>query len=104
MAEINDRLEEALAAYLDHAEMGGPQPDVSHLSPSEKQELEELVRILDLTGGVALGLGREEEGAEQTPAPDDRAETHRRFRLFRAGRQCAGAASRGPGPRGPHHT
>ena len=71
MAEINDRIEEALAAYLDHAEMGGPQPDVSHLSPSEKKELEELVRILDLTGGVALGLGREEEGAEQTPAPDD---------------------------------
>ena len=71
MAEINDRIEEALAAYLDHAEMGGPQPDVSHLSPSEKKELEELVRILDLTGGVALGLGREEEGAEQTQAPDD---------------------------------
>jgi len=71
MAEINDRIEEALAAYLDHAEMGGPQPDVSHLSPSEQKELEELIRILDLTGGVALGLGRGEEGAEQAPTPED---------------------------------
>ena len=71
MAEINDRLEEALAAYLDHVEMGGPQPDVSHLSPSEQKELEELIRILDLTGGVALGLGRGEEATEQTASPDD---------------------------------
>jgi hypothetical protein len=71
MAEINDRIEEALAAYLDHLEMGGPQPDISHLSPSEQKELEELIRILDLTGGVALGLGRGHEGAEQTPAPAD---------------------------------
>jgi hypothetical protein len=70
MAEVDNRIEEALAAYLDHVEMGGPEPDVSHLSASERNELEELIRILDLTGGVALGLGRGEEVAEKAPAPE----------------------------------
>jgi hypothetical protein len=70
MGEIDDRIEAALAAYLDHVEMGGPKPDVSHLSPSEQQELEELIRILDLTGGVALGLGRDEEADEKASAPE----------------------------------
>lgn len=68
MGETEDRIEAALAAYLDHVEMGGPEPDVSHLSPSEQKELEELIRILDLTGGVALGLGRGEETTEQVSA------------------------------------
>lgn len=78
MSEMNDRVEEALAAYLDHVEMGGPKPDVGHLSASEREELEELIRILDLTGGVALGLGRSEGDAPEAaikPAelarPDD---------------------------------
>ncbi|MGH2697897.1 MAG: hypothetical protein ACRDJL_01685 [Actinomycetota bacterium] len=71
MAESSDRIEEALAAYLDHVEMGGPKPDISHLSPSEQEELQELIRILELTGGVALGLGRREEGAEKESAPPD---------------------------------
>ena len=66
MSEVNDRIEEALAAYIDHIEMGGSKPDIGHLSPSEREELEELIRILDLTDGVALGLGRSEETAEQT--------------------------------------
>jgi len=70
VSEMNERIEEALAAYLDHVEMGGPQPDVSHLSASEQEELEELIRILDLTGGVALGLGRTEGEAEMPPSDD----------------------------------
>jgi len=70
MAEVENRIEEALAAYLEHVEMGGPKPDVSHLSDSEQKELEELIRILDLTGGVALGLGREDEVGEKGPAPE----------------------------------
>jgi len=70
LGETEDRIEAALAAYLDHVEMGGPEPDVSHLSPLEQKELEELIRILDLTGGVALGLGRDEEATGQGPAPD----------------------------------
>ncbi len=70
MSEMNERIEEALAAYLDHVEMDGPKPDVSHLSASEQEELEELIRILDLTGGVALGLGRG-RGEEETPPSED---------------------------------
>lgn len=72
MTESSDRIEEALAAYIDHVEMGGPQPDVSHLSASEREELEELIRILELTGGVALGLGRGKEAAdEESPSPGE---------------------------------
>ena len=73
MTESNDRIEEALAAYLDHVEMGGPKPDVAHLSPSEREELEELIRILELTGGVALGLGRSDESADEESSPPDSA-------------------------------
>jgi len=69
VGEISERVEEALAAYLDHVEMGGPKPDVGHLSDSERTELEELIRLLDVTGGVALGLGRSEEG-EAPPLGD----------------------------------
>lgn len=72
MGENDDRIEEALAAYLDHVEMGGPEPDVSHLSPTEQAELEELIRILDVTGGVALGLGRGEGTTEkESSSPGD---------------------------------
>jgi hypothetical protein len=72
LTDSKDRIEEALAAYLDHVEMGGPKPDVGHLSPSEQEELDELIRILELTGGVALGLGRGDEAAdEEPPSPDD---------------------------------
>jgi hypothetical protein len=63
MAEASDRIERALAAYLEYLEVGGPKPDTSHLSPSEQAELEELIRTLDLTEGVAFGLGRGGEGA-----------------------------------------
>ena len=69
MAENNDRIEEALAAYLDYLEMGGPEPDTSHLADSERQELSELLAALDLTSGVAFGLGRGEEAAAAPSAP-----------------------------------
>lgn len=62
----NDRLQDALAAYLDHLEMGGPEPDIDHLSADEKQRLQELVDALELTEGVAFGSGRDEDGV---PAP-----------------------------------
>ena len=56
----DDRLQDALAAYLDHLEMGGPEPDTSHLSAAEKRELQELIDSLELTEGVAFGSGRDE--------------------------------------------
>jgi hypothetical protein len=41
--EASDRVQEALAAYLDYLEMGGPKPDTDHLSRAERDELEELI-------------------------------------------------------------
>jgi hypothetical protein len=70
MAETSDRIEDALAAYLDYLEMGGQEPDTSHLTPAERQELKDLIDALELTEGVAFGHGRREEiGREESPAP-----------------------------------
>jgi len=56
----NDRIQQALAAYLEHLELEGPKPDFAHLSDDERRELQELIDSLDLTEGVAFGRGREE--------------------------------------------
>jgi hypothetical protein len=66
MAETSERIEEALAAYLDHLEMGGPEPDTSHLTDAERSELSELLAALELTSGIPFGLGRE-GGADEPP-------------------------------------
>lgn len=60
MAEGSDRVQDALAAHLDFLELGGPEPDTSHLTASERKELEELVEALELTEGVAFGAGDSE--------------------------------------------
>jgi hypothetical protein len=62
MTESNDRIQEALAAHLEHAEVGGPTPDVSHLSPDELTKLNELIGLLDATDRVALGRGPADGG------------------------------------------
>jgi hypothetical protein len=59
----DDRIQEALAAHLEHLEMGGAAPDVSHLTGRERRELQELIEALELTEGVAFGRGREEGSA-----------------------------------------
>jgi hypothetical protein len=61
MGETSDRIEGALAAYLDYLEMGGPEPDTGHLTRSEQEELKKLIAALETTEGVAFGLGRREE-------------------------------------------
>jgi hypothetical protein len=53
-------VQDALAAYLEHLEMGGAEPDFSHLTEEESSELQELIDALELTEGVAFGSGREE--------------------------------------------
>lgn len=73
MADDNDALQEALAAYLEHLEMGGPEPDTSHLSADEKSELQELVEALELTEGVAFDKGEPEapvRDSASTPGGD----------------------------------
>ncbi|MGH2557241.1 MAG: hypothetical protein ACRDHO_16250 [Actinomycetota bacterium] len=69
MGETSDRVQDALAAYLDYLEMGGTQPDTSHLTQSEQHELQELIGALQLTEGVAFGLGRDERMEPGEPSP-----------------------------------
>lgn len=57
----DDRVQEALAAYIEQVELGGPEPDVSHLSPAEREQLRELVSLLEGTEGIAFGRGLESE-------------------------------------------
>ena len=67
----DDRVQEALAAHLEQLEMGGPGPDVSHLTEEERSELQELVEALDLTEGVAFGRGRAEGAAALEAATEE---------------------------------
>ena len=63
----NDRVQAALAAHLEHLELGGPEPDVSHLAGAERDELRELISLLDTTEGLALH-GEEKVRAQETSA------------------------------------
>jgi hypothetical protein len=49
-----DRVQAALAAHLEHLEVGGPEPDVSHLTDAERDELRELIAVLDASEGIAF--------------------------------------------------
>lgn len=64
MSGSEDRVQEALAAHVEHLEIGGPEPDVSHLSPAERERLESLIGLLDQTEGVAFGRGLDERTEE----------------------------------------
>lgn len=60
MSGSEDRVQEALAAYLEYLELGGPEPDVSHLTAEERERLQGLIGLLDQTEGVAFGRGLDE--------------------------------------------
>ena len=62
VAENGDRVQEALAAYLEYLEMGGKEPETDHLDPKEQEELRGLVAALELTEGVEFGMGRDRAG------------------------------------------
>ncbi|HEX2295815.1 MAG TPA: hypothetical protein VHN37_10945 [Actinomycetota bacterium] len=64
----SDRVQDALAAYLEHLEVGGAEPDVSHLTAGERGELSELLDALELTEGIAFGRGPREPSAAPEPA------------------------------------
>ena len=70
MSESDDRVQEALAAHLEHAEFGGPAPDVSHLSGTERDKLDELIGLLDATERVPLGRDLAEGGAANPAATE----------------------------------
>ena len=67
----SDKVQEALAAYLEQLEMGGAEPDVSHLTDEERRELQELIDALELTEGVAFGRGREQGPAALEAATEE---------------------------------
>jgi hypothetical protein len=67
----SDKVQEALAAYLEQLEMGGAEPDVSNLTDEERHELQELMDALELTQGVAFGRGREEGPAALEAATEE---------------------------------
>jgi hypothetical protein len=56
----SERVQEALAEYLEYLEMGGAEPDFSDLADDDRRELQELIDALELTEGVAFGRGRGE--------------------------------------------
>lgn len=87
MSEADDRVQEALAAHIAHVELGGPEPDVSHLSSSEREQLFELINLLDATEGVALGT--ETEGRAEPAASTEAGE-----RLIAAVREAMSAPAR----------
>ena len=67
----SDKVQEALAAYLEQLEMGGAEADLSHLTDAERRELRELIDALELTQGVAFGRGREEGPAALEAATEE---------------------------------
>jgi hypothetical protein len=67
----SDKVQEALAAYLEQLEMGGAEPDISHLTDEERREVQELMDALELTEGVAFGRGREEGPAALEAATEE---------------------------------
>lgn len=64
----DDRVQDALAAYLEHLEMGGAEPDFSHLADEERRELQELLDTLELTEGIAFARGPQETSTVVEPA------------------------------------
>lgn len=67
----SERVQEALAGYLEYLEMGGVEPDFSDLTDDERRELQELIDALELTEGVAFGPDRRERPAEVTAVTEE---------------------------------
>lgn len=67
----SERVQEALAEYLEYLEMGGAEPDTSHLAADERRELQELVDALELTEGVPFGPDRGERAPEAEAATEE---------------------------------
>jgi hypothetical protein len=76
VAETGNRVQEALAAYLEYLEMGGREPQTDHLDPKELEELRGLIAALALTEGVEFGLGRDRGGERIVAKPHPGASEH----------------------------
>jgi len=70
MSNADDRVQEALAGHIEHLELGGPAPDVAHLSAAELEQLRELISLLDETEGIAFDRGIDEGLGEPAATTD----------------------------------
>src|SRR4029450_241425 len=70
MSPSEDRVQEALAAHLEALELGGPEPDFSHLTTEDRERLEALIGLLDQTEGVAFGRGLDGPPADVSASTD----------------------------------
>jgi hypothetical protein len=71
MSTSDDRVQEALAAHIEHLELGGPEPDLSHLTPDDREKLDALIGLLDQTEGVAFGRGLDEPGVDASASTEE---------------------------------
>jgi hypothetical protein len=70
MSGSEGRVQDALAAHLEHLEVGGPEPDLSHLTPAERERLQQLTGLLDQTEGIAFGRSLDEPRANLAAATE----------------------------------
>jgi hypothetical protein len=70
MSASEDRVQEALAAHIEALELGGPEPDFSHLTTEDREKLEALIGLLDQTEGVAFGRGLDEPPVDVSASTD----------------------------------
>jgi hypothetical protein len=71
VSDVPDRVQDALAAHLEYLELGGAEPDVSHLSDDERRRLQELIALVEQTEGIAFGRGLDRSAADEASASTD---------------------------------
>lgn len=67
MNESDDRVQDAVAEYLEYSELGGRAPDFSALPDEVRTKVEEIIALLEQTEGVALRTAYPEESAATGP-------------------------------------
>jgi hypothetical protein len=67
VSESDDRVQDAVAEYLEYSELGGRPPDFSALPEEVRTKVEEIIGLLEQTEGVALRTAYPEESAATGP-------------------------------------
>lgn len=77
MSEPEDPVQRAVARYLEHAELGGPEPDLGDLTPDDRRKVDEILEMLELTAGIAMrsAVPEEQAAARRTRSARQLAET-----------------------------
>jgi hypothetical protein len=67
VSESDDRVQDAVAEYLEYSELGGRPPDFGALPEEVRTKVEEIIALLEQTEGVALRTAYPEESAATGP-------------------------------------